>query len=387
MRLAIHSEKLLSIIFSLIVAFSVALYAQDDLQELLRVKLNQLDSLRQEMQKASDAGEVDRYNELKPIWEKMAEEVNQIKAKLQSDRESLAKAVTFLKEGADHLKAGRNGEAVVSFIHSLRYDPFNHQTYHNLGYAFFGISQSPVTYNSFLQTRSQTDTTLVNYFRNLNKEEGLKKGTLNESDYLEIALKTLLEAVKINPQYTSAWVALGRVASSQGNDDAALQYYNRAIEINSGESKALYGLGTIYFRKGEYNRAEALYQSAVQADSTYADAWLGLGRALKEQGKTKPALEALANAAKYGPRNHLTFVLMAELYNLEGDYSQALSAADKAIALKPRYAPAWYEKGVALSHLNRKGEAENAFLEAKKDPVWRERADYQIKLLKGTGTR
>ncbi|MFN3821326.1 MAG: tetratricopeptide repeat protein [bacterium] len=385
-RISIKPCVFLWFIISLFLTSNIG-WGQSDLQTELEAKLMILDSLRQEMQRASDAGDLERYDQLKPLWEKIAQEVGELRAKIQSDKESLAQAIKLLKDGTDDLKAGRNAEAVIKLISSLKYDPTNHQTYHNLGYAFFGMSSSPTTYAQTLKSKATENPEIKRFFKTHNKEQALIEGTLQKGDCLDLARKAFNEAVKLNPQYTASWIALGRVATAQGDEDGAIGYYNQALEIDPKESKALSGLGAINLRKGNFNRAEAFYQSAIQADSSSEDIWIGYGRALKEQGKITLAIDAFLSATRVSPRSYQAFYFLSDAYNMAGKYSEALSAAERSLSFKARYAPAWYQKGLALAHLNRKKEAEAAFEEAKKDPEWRERADYEIKVLKGEVSR
>ena len=59
------------------------------------------------------------------------------------------------------------------------------------------------------------------------------------------------------------------------------------------------------------------------------------------------------------------FSTKASMLHKRGEYEEANKCYDKAIELEPKYAIAWYEKGIALNMLGKNKDSEKCFKKAK----------------------
>ncbi|KAK2572368.1 Cell division cycle protein 23-like protein [Acropora cervicornis] len=62
----------------------------------------------------------------------------------------------------------------------------------------------------------------------------------------EKAVTYFQRALKLNPQYTSAWTLMGHEFMERKNTSAAIEAYRKAIEVNDRDYRAWYGLGQTY---------------------------------------------------------------------------------------------------------------------------------------------
>jgi len=65
-------------------------------------------------------------------------------------------------------------------------------------------------------------------------------------DQHEKAVTYFQRALKLNPQYTSAWTLMGHEFMERKNTSAAIEAYRKAIEVNYRDYRAWYGLGQTY---------------------------------------------------------------------------------------------------------------------------------------------
>ncbi|XP_073241538.1 cell division cycle protein 23 homolog isoform X2 [Porites lutea] len=65
-------------------------------------------------------------------------------------------------------------------------------------------------------------------------------------DQHEKAVTYFQRALKLNPQYTSAWTLMGHEFMERKNTSAAIEAYRKAIEVNCRDYRAWYGLGQTY---------------------------------------------------------------------------------------------------------------------------------------------
>ena len=108
--------------------------------------------------------------------------------------------------------------------------------------------------------------------------------------------------------------------------------------------------------KKEWDKAEIAYKKATEIKPDYVEAWNGLANAYNSQKKLDLALEASANAAKYGGSAAGGAGSANSLYNQgvilfnQQKYAEAKEKFAAAVAADPNYADGHYQ--LAMSSLN-----------------------------------
>jgi len=147
---------------------------------------------------------------------------------------------------------------------------------------------------------------------------------LNEGK-LDLAEKSLLEALQKNPRQLPALNALGLVYAYRRDFPRAIDALNRLIQIAPQFYDAYNLLGTIYTEQGNYELA-------------------------------KEKLLTAANAEEYQtPEN--AFANLAVLEIKFNKFDAALRYAEKGLLLNRRFAPLYNLKGMALENLNQLSDA------------------------------
>jgi protein O-GlcNAc transferase len=138
-------------------------------------------------------------------------------------------------------------------------------------------------------------------------------------------------AFGLDPHDPEAAFHLGNRHRERGENDAAIDHYERALACAPGHSGVLNNLGLTLEAVGQIERAEACYREVLAREPQHAD--------------------ALAN--------------LANLLQAQERYREATLAYEKAIAVRRDFpAKFWHARGVALVELGAFADAEQSFREA-----------------------
>lgn len=124
-----------------------------------------------------------------------------------------------------------------------------------------------------------------------------------EFELYDDALGVLDEAVSLEPTGTAAaWVevAYGRVYQAKGDDSAAAAHYVTSLEY-APTFDALYWLGNLASEQGDDSAALDYWLQAIAVDSGNATLRVDIAAIYEEQGNYALALEQLNEAARYVP--------------------------------------------------------------------------------------
>jgi hypothetical protein len=151
----------------------------------------------------------------------------------------------------------------------------------------------------------------------------------DDSALLGVASYAVRHAMRLAPQSASTWLA-------------------RAAVLTVHEPR-------------DYANAIAAYRHAIDLAPWSADAHRRLGRALIDVGATDEGQEQLRVALRQGPGDPETWVELADLHLMQGDYRAACHAADAAIAGDPRHATAYAARAYVRLRLK---DLRNAYADA-----------------------
>ena len=168
------------------------------------------------------------------------------------------------------------------------------------------------------------------------------------------AIDAFREAVRLNPKFAAGYNALGTGFFALREFDSSIVYYERALKENAKLEPARKGLA-----------------SALTAKSA----------AMLAQGEIKSAV-ALAQKALAGDRAaYQANLILAQAYNRDGNFQEAIKAAQAALKYPKTRGAASFEIGLAYRNLGDKVKAREAFLEAQKDTTYRRNVQSELQLL------
>ena len=172
--------------------------------------------------------------------------------------------------------------------------------------------------------------------------------------------------------------------------DESIVSFDEAMKINPKFAAGLVALAGSWFSKNDYARAIENYEKAIKENPTLGPAKKGLSAAqvaraseMVTSGDINGAITLTKKAIENDAKFDKAYIIMAQAYNKDGKYNEAITAANEALKLiKGPKGAAYFELGLAYRNLGNSAKAKDAFTNAKKDPTYARNADYELKMLK-----
>jgi TolB-like protein/DNA-binding SARP family transcriptional activator len=188
------------------------------------------------------------------------------------------------------------------------------------------------------------------------------------------AIRLLRKAFKIDPGYGAAYglaarcyqfqKLLGWVSPSDAGLEEGVRLGYLAADIGLNDSEALWMAGHALAQlSGEVDRGVALVDRSIMLNPNSANAWLSSSNLRVYIGDSKAAIEHFNRGRRLNPldsMHHVGWNMLGLAHLSAGDYEAAESAADEALNVAPRYAPALRVKVIACGLLGRSAEGSDA---------------------------
>ncbi|MGH9546272.1 MAG: protein kinase domain-containing protein [Terriglobales bacterium] len=177
--------------------------------------------------------------------------------------------------------------------------------------------------------------------------------------------KPLSEATTSSLEALKAF-SLGDMKHQTFNELSALPLYQRAVELDPNFAMAYARLGTVYTNLGQSELAEANRQKAFELRdraSEHEKLYI-MSHYYVDSGQLDKGITALELYKQTYPRDSTPYNNLAVVYNMMGQYENALDNARKAVQLDPESASGYSNVGFAYGGLNRLDEAKATFNEA-----------------------
>ena len=203
--------------------------------------------------------------------------------------------------------------------------------------------------------------------------------------------KTIYEQVlKRHPDCSQAHYGMGRIQSSQGQWQAAIQSYGRALTSSPGYGAAYFALATAYRQMGmldQFQENIRLFQQnrgkspqlddplldTVAALRSYAEYYFKEGLRLQEEGRIELAIVEYQQALKEDPKYARAHANLCLAQLLMKRLDQAERHCQSALELDPNIHEIRHNLGLLRRLQGRHREAEEAFREALEiDPFYAE---------------
>lgn len=210
---------------------------------------------------------------------------------------------------------------------------------------------------------------------------GKAKGALAARDTAG-AISAFQDALKANQKPAEAGYSLGTIALAQGRVDDAIRFLEGSVKADDENADAYRVLGDAYMLKKDmpnalnaYHRAERLARrdpavlsayglALVAADSVDSgirvltlakeydeknvEVYRGLATAYAKQGVAPMAMMNYQKAIELEPSDIASRMTLAQLYEKQRQYNEAVKEYDGVISVDSTYAPAYLEKGEIL---------------------------------------
>ena len=245
-----------------------------------------------------------------------------------------------LHKGLKKLESHNYYGAIFDFTRAMEKNPQFAEAYYYRGIAKRGMNKTmvvspngPVKVIQFNPGKTGADTTkrpvackLIDF-----------KGTVD----------SLNEVLLINPKDTSAYFKRGSARMGLKDYQGAVDDFTMALVIDPGYPDAFYSRGMANYFLKSYDEAVADFSKAIEIDSGNAKAYI-------QRSFTKGALNDnmgskadLAKAMEIDPRWELVTVCPGGPGNTGEFYYGEIDDYTRAIEINPKYANAYYQRGLA----------------------------------------
>ena len=177
-----------------------------------------------------------------------------------------------------------------------------------------------------------------------------------ELHQVENALKAYEVVLAFNPKYQGAWLNMGNLAFRGGQFGESLHHYRKEYEV-SGNPNSLVYMGRGYAELGMADSARAAYERALVQDDSLAEAYIRLAVLHDDNGEVEQALSYAQRALALRPEDPDYRYIVGQALLQHGAITEAEAHFRQTIEQVPGHSKAHYGLGIALS---RSGLAEEA---------------------------
>lgn len=184
------------------------------------------------------------------------------------------------------------------------------------------------------------------------------RGNLSE------AAKIYQDILKVNPNISNVWHALGVLVFKSGNLQQAYDIFVNAVRLEPNNSVFQRNLGEICRRLGKLDQACLCGEAACKLAPKDVDALYNLGLAYIDKRNNPKAIQSFKKAVKIDPKHGRSWNNLGAALEQVGDKRGALRAYKKAITLNPMHAEAQNNAGAIYIEQGKLDEARVCFGEA-----------------------
>ncbi|MBB4035692.1 tetratricopeptide (TPR) repeat protein [Dysgonomonas hofstadii] len=150
------------------------------------------------------------------------------------------------------------------------------------------------------------------------------------------AINKFRTAIKLSPDNSDYYIALGDVYYVQEKYNEALAEYEKALKVSNPSEKSYYMLGVAYMGIDDHKRAlDAFYEAkkkVVKDKELYVTILYNIGKTEYDNKQYKAASEIYNELIEYFPDDYYSIEKLIQCYNAIGDYDNA--GKNKAILYK-----------------------------------------------------
>lgn len=171
-------------------------------------------------------------------------------------------------------------------------------------------------------------------------------------------------AIGLEPELPAGYQTLGLAQRLGFNLEASEAAYTKALELDPESNVSRRSLAEIKRALGKPEEAIALYDAVIASEPSDSNAGTGRTLALFDAGRVSEAESSLETLLSVSPKNMVLLAGAAYWYAANGDSQKAISYANRALAVEPRYTWSYIALARGLMAADRPLEAERVLLSA-----------------------
>ncbi len=215
---------------------------------------------------------------------------------------------------------------------------------------------------------------------------------------IDVSLKFLNKAIKINPNYAEAYINRGLISLIQKKKIKCLSDLEKAhqlkphirdiwhlvldlkmdlkqfedifntsrsmLKIDPNDAKIYAKIAFSYQILQKFEKAVLSYKKAININPNYAEAYINMGIALKKQGKFGEAIESFNKALEIKHDYAEAYINIGNALKDQNKFEEAIETYNKALEIKPDYVEAYLNIGISLRNQGKLEEAVDAYRKA-----------------------
>lgn len=178
-----------------------------------------------------------------------------------------------------------------------------------------------------------------------------------ELNHAEEAIGAYERVLTLDPTYRGAWLNMGNLAFRRGQFGEALRSYRREYELY-GDPKILVYMGHGYAELGKVDSARHAYERAIMQNDSLAEAYIRLAVLHENNGEVEQALSNAQRALALRPEDPDYRYIVGNALLQSGNLAGAEAQLRRTIEQQPGHAKAHYSLGVVLARSGKQDEAE-----------------------------
>ena len=178
----------------------------------------------------------------------------------------------------------------------------------------------------------------------------------NNNRQFDRAIDDYNEAVRLDPQFSLAFMDRGVARYFKADYENAIKDYDKAIELDPKRSRAFTNRGAAYKKLGRNDRALEDESAAIRLDPLVPEYFDNRGLSYQDNGDYDRAIADFNEAIRLSPRaNFLTN--RGDAYQNKGEIDRAIDDYDRALKLNSGFTLAYNNRGAAYG---RKGDLDRS---------------------------
>lgn len=262
-------------------------------------------------------------------------------------------ALLYNERAYIYLKYKQNEEAMNDAKRSLRIDTTNVNSYLLEADIFFSANETH-------QAKDVLDKIILRFPKNTDALLKLGELLYFVKQY-ELAFAKINEALKINQNLAKAYYLKGSMYKETGDTAKAVSSLETAIEQDNKNFGAFLDLGLIYANRKNPVALE-YYNNALLINPTSVEVLYAKAKLFQDINKIDDAIIIYTEIIRLDPLNKNSFYNLGAIeLEVKKDVNKALDYFTKAINAEPKYAEAYYARGVCYQQLKDRNNAYSDF--------------------------
>jgi tetratricopeptide (TPR) repeat protein len=149
------------------------------------------------------------------------------------------------------------------------------------------------------------------------------------------AIEFFTEAIRLDPQFTRAYLNRGFAYDQKGDYDRAIADYTEVIRLNPQSVAAYLNRGFVYYEKRDYDGAIANYTEVIRLNPNDARPYGYRGETYYEKGDYDRAIADFTEVIRLDPQSVGGYTYRAWAYGEKGDYGRAIADFIEILRIDP----------------------------------------------------